>query len=246
MKREEQSARKFLAVRFGTEPTYEPLGKYKPPDFSIGRTAFEVRRLNQRFFRADGSNEGLEQVLIPLSRAVDSALARIRFSDEHGSFWWSLDFSRPLSGEPGDIARQLAKAARGHYAEGSRELKEIAIGDVTLELRPADKPRGKAFVMGARVDGDSGGFVGDIYPKSIRLALEEKIVKTAKVAKMFDHWGLILVDFIFAEIVTPSDLGQMDLRLEHFDSVAVITPDGSLALEWPEDSLRRCETPEQA
>jgi hypothetical protein len=53
MKPEERIASEFLTKHFGKVPTYEPLGQSIPPDFSIGGTAFEVRRLNQRFFRED-------------------------------------------------------------------------------------------------------------------------------------------------------------------------------------------------
>jgi hypothetical protein len=245
MKREEKSALKFLRNRFGKEPTYEPLGKDTTPDFSIGGTAFEVRRLNQRFFRADGSNEGLEQIDIRLSVAVRRELGKIEFLDEAGSFWWGLKFRRPLAGRVRDIARQLAREALRHYAEGSRERREITVGSVTLDLMPADEPKGRAFVAGFRVDRDSGGFLGEIYPASILAALQEKIAQTAKVAGLFNHWALILVDFIFGDMVdmvTQNDIGRMNFDLEHFDSVAVIGPDGTLTLEWPENSLRACES----
>ncbi len=242
MKREEESALKFLRNRFGKEPTYEPLGKDTTPDFSIGGTAFEVRRLNQRFFRADGSNEGLEQIDIRLSVAVRRELGKIEFLDEAGSFWWGLKFRRPLSGQARDIARQLAQAARQHYAEGSGERREISVGNATLDLMPADEPKGSAFVSAFRLDRDSGGFLGEIYPRSILAALEEKIAKTATVARFFDHWVLILVDFILADMVEPGDIGRMDFSLEHFTSVVVIGADGSSTLEWPENSLRACES----
>jgi hypothetical protein len=95
MKAEEQVASKFLKGRFGKQPTYEPLGKSTPPDFSIEGTAFEVRRLNQRFFNKDGTNEGLEQVDISLNLALHKELSKIPFSEQGGTIFWGSKFKRP-------------------------------------------------------------------------------------------------------------------------------------------------------
>jgi hypothetical protein len=90
MKPEEQSARRFLKKHFGKEPRYEPLGKGIPPDFCIGRAAFEIRRLNQRCFREDGPGEDLEQAEYPLKLAVLDELGKVPFSNDCGSFFWGL------------------------------------------------------------------------------------------------------------------------------------------------------------
>jgi hypothetical protein len=125
-----------------------------------------------------GANEGLEQVDIPLNVALQSELSRIPFSDKGGSIFWGSKFKRPLEGKMARIVTQLAQAAREHYEKGSRKSKGIAVGGVTLDLIPSSTSTGKAFMMGYTVDDDSGGMLGDIYPTSIRLALEEKIAKT--------------------------------------------------------------------
>jgi len=101
-----------------------------------------------------------------------------RFSEERGSFFWDLDFQRPLQDEPGNIARQLAKVAREYYEGNSREDKEIESGNATLAIFPSEHPLGYAFVLRTSGDNDSGGWLGEIYPPSIRLALAEKIAKT--------------------------------------------------------------------
>jgi len=60
-------------------------------------------------------------------------------------------------------------------------------------------------------------------------------------AEKFDRWGLILVDHILPGLVTPNDIGPIDLSLEHFRSVVVIDHNGGQALEWPDGSLQGCK-----
>jgi hypothetical protein len=92
--------------------------------------------------------------------------------------------------------------------------------------------------MGYTSDDDSGGMLGDIYPTSIRLALEEKITKTKDIVDRFDRWVLILVDYILPGMMEQNDLGPLNLKLGHFNSVVIINPDASLALEYPDGSLK--------
>jgi hypothetical protein len=150
--------------------------------------------LNQRFFHHGGTNEGLEQVDIRLSHALSRALSRIPFSEQGGSIYWGLKFGRPLLDKIGKTVNQLAKEAQKYYQEGSRKPKEITANGVALDLLPATASTGKAFMMGYTVDDDSGGMLGDIYPTSIRLALEDKLEKTKSIVAKFDRWILILVD----------------------------------------------------
>jgi hypothetical protein len=242
VKREERVASEFLTKRFGKKPIYEPLGKSTPPDFCVDGTAFEVRRLNQRYFHKDGSNEGLERVDIRLTRAMHRELAKIPISDQGGTFLWGLRFGRPLTGGLRNIANQLAEAARDHYLEGSRKPRETTAGGVTLDLFGWGDPKGKAFLMGYASDYDSGGMLGDIYPTSIRMALEEKIAKTKDIADRFDRWVLVLVDDVLPGMMEPNDVGPLHLNLGHFRSVVIINPDASLALEYPGGSLKLHET----
>ena len=238
MKSEELVASEFLAKHFNRKPIYEPLGKSTAPDFCIAGTAFEVRRLNQRYFDEDGSNEGLEQVDIPLNRALERELSRISFSPQGGTIFWGSRFRRPLTDEMSSIVRQLGESAREYYLEGSRGAREITVGGVTLDLFPASDPVGKALIKGYRGDEDSGGMFGDIYPTSIRLALEDKIAKTKHIADKFDRWVLILVDDVLPGMMEPNDVSPLDLNLDHFRSVVIINLDASLALEYPNGSLK--------
>jgi hypothetical protein len=233
MKKEEHIVGEFLKKRFGKNPVYEPLGNSKPPDFSIDGTAFEVRRLNQRYLDETGASEGLEQVDIPLNYALKSELSKIAFSNEGGSFFWGSRFKRPLEEKMGRIVSQLVQAAKSHYEQGSRTGTEITVGGATLDLIVSSTSTGRAFTMGYSSDNDSGGMLGDIYPTSIRLALEDKIAKTKSIADKFDRWILMLVDYVLPNMMEPSDIGPLDLHLQHFNVIAILNPDASLALEYP-------------
>ena len=236
MKREEKIAESFLKERFSQEPAYEPLGKNTAPDFSIGRTAFEVRRLNQIHTR-NGITEPLEKVAYSLEHAVRSELASVPFSSELGSFFWGLKFDRPLQAPVRKIAKKLAHEARLHYLKGTRRKETVSACMVDVELIPASNSHGKSFLLGFTVDGDSGGWVSEMRLTSIRFALKEKIEKTKKVASEFDHWILLLVDSITVGISWEDELGSMSLELGHFHGVAVLNSDGSLAMEWPRNSI---------
>jgi hypothetical protein len=239
MKREEVVATEFLTKYFNEKPAYEPLGNSTPPDFSIDGTAFEVRRLNQRYIVEGVSNEGLEQVDTPLNLALHKELSKIIFSDKGGTIFWGSEFKRPLVGKIAGIVNQLAEKAREYYQEGSRKPRKITIGGVTLNLFASSTSTGKALRMGYTGDDDSGGMLGDIYPTSIRLALEEKITKTKHIVEKFDRWILILVDYVLPGLMEPNDVGSLDdLNLGHFHSVVIIDQDANLALEHPNGSLK--------
>ena len=242
MKREEQVASDFLTKRFGRNPIYEPLGRSTPPDFSIDGTAFEVRRLNQRYIDEGGPVEGLEHVDIRLNRALHRELSKILFSETCGTIFWGSRFRRPLDGKIGSIVKQLAEKAREYYEKGSRKPKEITVGGVTLDLFASSTSTGKALRMGYTSDDNSGGMLGDIYPTSIRLALEDKIAKTKGIAARFNRWVLVLVDDVLPGMMEPTDVGPLNLSLGNFNSVAIINPDASLALEYPDGSLKLHET----
>ncbi|HEY2115075.1 MAG TPA: DUF2934 domain-containing protein, partial [Candidatus Angelobacter sp.] len=57
-------------------------------------------------------------------------------------------------------------------------------------------------------------------------------------ADKFDRWILILVDDVLPGMMEPNDIGPLDLVLHHFNSVAILNPDASLALEYPVGSLK--------
>jgi len=243
VKPEERVASEFLAKYFNKKPTHEPFGNSTPPDFSIDGTAFEVRRLNQRFFHEDGTNEGLEQVDVSLNLALHRELSKIPYSEQGGTLFWGSKFRRPLGGKIGSIVNQLSELAREYYEEGSRKPREITVGGVTLDLFAASAPAGKALRMGYTGDDDSGGWFGDIYPTSIRLALEEKIAKTKNIADKFDRWVLILIDDVLPGMMEANDVGPLKLSLGHFNSVVIINPvNTNLALEYPKGSLKLHET----
>jgi hypothetical protein len=238
MKREEQIANTFLKEYFGKLPIYEPLGKSVPPDFGIGTTAFEVRRLNQQFFSEDGTAEGLEQVEFKLMKAIRGELAKIPLSPAVGSYFGGVHYERPLNAGVGEIAREVAKEAFAHYSIGPKATKVITSHGVTVQLGPLNNSYRSAFISGYQIDEDSDGMFSEIYLDSIEVALEDKINKTQNIKAQFSNWVLVLVDFILPETLWTAEVGPITLNMGHFKSVVVINPDGTVAMEWPDSSLR--------
>lgn len=239
MKCEERITEGFLKVHFGTEPIYEPLGKSTPPDFSIGKTAFEVRRLNENFVDGEGRATGLEEASFRLNKAVFGELRKIPFAPEFGTFFVGLEFARPLRESPSKIARELARKARFHYAGGSGLRRTITAYGVTAQLIPAGTPRRISFKPGFEVDGESGGYLSDLYRDNIQLALAEKIGKTRTVANRFNRWILVLVDTIMPGAPWADEMVEWAPDLQHFTAVLVINLDGSLEWACPKAGWRR-------
>lgn len=236
MKREEEIVRLFLVGTFGTEPIYEPLGKSTPPDFAIGKTAFEVRRLNQGFVDESGNVQGLEEVDYRLRRALKMELDKIPVLPEQDSFHLTADFERPLR-QVGEIAREIAGEARLHYSAGLRKTVTFRVGGVSVTLRAATNSHEKACVSVSASDLNTAGMVRVIYTEAIQNALNDKIVKTKDIVNRFDKWILVLVDRVLPEISWVNDLGILTLDLQHFSTIIVIDESQTLILEWPENSL---------
>ncbi len=239
MKKEEESTSSFLKACFAFEPTYEPLGHCRPPDFSIRNIAFEVRRLNENFVHKDGTVEGLEQLDHRLSRAMTGELENIPFSAHLGSFAFMLRYSRTRRLEPAKVAKGLAKKAHAHYLSGLRTPQRIEAHGADAELIPLRNCHGRAFVRPFEFDEQGGGLVGDIYRTNIEIALREKIRKTKAIADKFELWFLILVDSITPEILWRHELGHFSPDLQHFSGIVVINFDGALAMEYPNNSLTK-------
>ena len=48
----------------------------------------------------------------------------------------------------------------------------------------------------------------------------------------------MLVDDILPGMMEPNDIGPLDLNLHHFNSLAILNPDASLAMEYPVGVLK--------
>jgi hypothetical protein len=237
MKYEELVVRDFLVRRFQREPLREPLGTSTAPDFAIGKTAFEVRRLNQQYVNPDGSVEGLEKVDFSLTRALVSELDKIDFRRDTGSFFVTVSFLRPLHSKVGKIARVLAREARSYYSTGSRNQKAISTTGVRLQLVPSTVPRDQAFIVVPLSDDDSGGLIDPMYRDNIQFALKEKIDKTKEIATRYEQWVLVLVDFIMPGYSWMNDVGLIELQLGHFQCVVVVDQNGVELMQLPRRSL---------
>jgi hypothetical protein len=226
-KSEEKAAEKFLISRYGKEPIYEPFPN-EPPDFSIERTAFEVRRLSE--LMKDASGEPLEKVGTPLERTLREELRKIPFSEELGSFLCMLKLIRPIP-PIGRAVKSLVAEARKHYEEGSRKSKLFVFDNLALHIFPGplDEKR-RAFIGFLIIDHDSGGFQEEICEPGIRLSVLDKIGKTIPKADRFDRWVLVLVDHVWLSDMEPMKLNG--LSLGHFGSIVIINYDGELKFEY--------------
>lgn len=235
MKAEEQIAETFLMKCFGEKPIFEPLGYRKAPDFCIGPSAFEVRRLNQQYSGRDGSkSEGLEQASYALLEAVDGELSKIEFLGSEQCFFWSLRFKRPLPDAPGKIARKLASAIRYQYRVGTAD-EGFEWGNVRLDLIATASKSVQPFIKTGFQDRDSCGWTASIYGDSIGFALKDKIERTRKIAGQFERWTLILVDYIPGGGLLPEYFAPRGL--EHFSRVVVISRQAVMQLDWPISSF---------
>jgi hypothetical protein len=161
---------------------------------------------------------------------------KIQFSSTAGTFFLGVTYERPLPIAVGEIAKEIATQARAHYSSGSRARKIVTAPGVSVELIPASNPYQKAFIPGYDIDKNSGGMIADLYLTNIQFALDDKIKKTRNIHGKYAYWVLILIDAIGYDLWT-TEIKSISLELGHFNSVMVINPDGSLALEWPKDSL---------
>jgi len=116
VKYEENVAARFLVACFGTQPEYEPLGRSRPPDFALGSSGFEVRRLNQHVIGGEGEPEGLENISISLARAIARELDQIPYSPTARSYFWGVSFKRPLEQEIRRIVAKIGQDARSLYS----------------------------------------------------------------------------------------------------------------------------------
>jgi hypothetical protein len=73
------------------------------------------------------------------------------------------------------------------------------------------------------------------YPEDFRRLAVERFKKCENI-EWLDRWVLVLVDDVLPGMMEPSDVGALDLNLDHFRSVVIVNPDASLALEYPNGS----------
>jgi hypothetical protein len=222
----EELVNKYLVHLEFKSIVHEPDGNI-PPDFLVaGRIAIEVRRLNQNELTRSGYR-GLEQIAIPLHMSIRNILASMGPPKSGVSWFVYYTLKRPLP------PREVLQSALRRYLEAFRDDQRnhkctsstIADG-IQLELIPASDPHPTFFVPGGYSDHDSGGWVFGETQKNLRLCIEEKTRKIARVRHKYPEWWLILVDRIgYGVDDCDRKLYREQLGIKHgWDKVILLNP----------------------
>lgn len=203
MNREEKLAKAHLESMQGEKVVFEPLGETTIPDFGLDdRIGVEVRRLNENYFGGE-QIEGLEQVDLPVWKALNEAIKDFEGKPSQRSYWVMIEFERPLGRKGkrlrGDIKRSLAAALQTNLHKQSGTALNIRNG-LRLWLYPSTVSTNNPFRVGGISDMDSGGAVAQMYVHNIEYCIAEKSRKGLPVQDEFEEWWLLLVDTLTYEL----------------------------------------------
>jgi len=205
---------------------YEPDGKI-PPDFlAEGRIAVEVRRLNQNELTGTGFH-GLEEVAIPFQMKIRKLVVSLGPAKSGASWFVCYTLKRPLSAW--DEIRPKLQQRLDAFRDDQRSEKSTSItidDSLKLKLIRASRPHATFFLPGGYCDHDSGGWVFEKVQKNLRICLEEKTRKIARVRHKYPEWWLVLVDRIgYGVDECDRTLFREHLKVEHnWDKVVLLNP----------------------
>ena len=221
----EKSVNAFLARSGHTNVVYEPDGNV-PPDFLIdGRVAVEVRRLNQNE-EGGAVHRGLEEVRIPLRKAIEDLLPTIGRSIGGRSWYVMLRFSRPLP-PLANLKTRLRASLSALRSDPANAPKKFNVGDQFGVELTASRTFSDSFVLGGFTDRDSGGFVLSEMCRNIHICVQEKSRKVALMRSRYPEWWLCLVDHIGLGL-RGQDRAKLRtlLSVEHaWDKIIVVHPE---------------------
>lgn len=237
MDRSERLALTYLeSLRLG-HVVHEPDGNI-PPDFLVdGRIAVEVRRLNQNEETANG-HRGLEETSIPLNRSIKKLLASLGPSVDGVSWYVSYSFERPIAAWK-DLELVLVQTLANGRRNGLDELEDVEVlRGFRVSMQRSGRLWPNAFVLGAWVDHNSGGFVVSELERNLRLCITEKTQKVASVRYKYPEWWLLFLD----HIGYGGDRDELRaLEIPHsWDRVVLVSPiDPTLGCDLPPSSEQR-------
>lgn len=187
----ETLALEFLRYRGMAEIIYEPDGNV-PPDFLCdGKTAVEVRRLNQH----DVIGRGLEEVSIPLSMKLRNLLASLGPSKE-ASWFVTFRYRRPLE-TWATLSPKIRAALIRFRSNPDERVTQLPVSErFELGLVKSSTPHTNCFVPGIYCDHDSGGWVTSETIRNLTIVISEKSKKAEPFLKKYDEWWLVLLDHI--------------------------------------------------
>lgn len=196
MDRSEKLANDYLRHLGFQDIIYEPDGNV-PPDFLVNKKiAVEVRQLNQNQVTNSGYC-GLDEVAIPLFMKFRRLLTEFGSSDSGQSWFVRYRFKRPLL--PWNRLRAMVRKELLEFRNNpplQSRAKTVIADEFQLDFICATDAHPSFFVFGGYSDADSGGWVFQEIQKNLRICIEEKTKKIARVRGRYEEWWLVLIDFI--------------------------------------------------
>ncbi len=180
----------------GHSPTYEPDGNI-PPDFLLedGKTAIEVRRLNQNFNDGQAS-KGLEEVSISLDQKMKELLNGRGPPTERVAWTVSYKFHRPLP-EWKTIKREVEAAIAGFDANPKQRTDWVSVVEnFHIKFLRNTSAQTKKYCFRPGLDFDRGGFTVSEIIDNLELCVAEKTQKVSPYRAKYPNWWLIFVDHI--------------------------------------------------
>ena len=224
MNQDETIAEKYLLSLGYENVVFEPDGN-KTPDFLLnGKTAVEVRKLNQHFAR-NGKIEALEQVKYKLIPMLDNMLKEFEGDSHDSSAFVCITYSRPADKIKQSI-NKIRKALLNHLPRINEQAAFQVTDTIKIELLPASKRHESAYVLGSMPDMDAGGFVVSEIYRNLQIVLEEKSKKISKLKHKYNEWWLILVDYIGYGLCERDieQLRELPKVTNGWDKVVLISP----------------------
>lgn len=193
---EEQITFEYLKSQFGK--TVFPVPAHDdPPDIIVNsKIAVEVRRLNERYFQ-NQIPEGLENLSVPLSYAVEEVFRSFDHLYDCKSYWIGISYERPINKI--NLLKKRLMQALSDFLDSDRSTSEIIINSVpefSLTIFETSPRYGRLFSFAGSSDEDEGGIPAQIYIKNIQYCIQEKTAKVITKLESFQEWQLYLVDSI--------------------------------------------------
>jgi hypothetical protein len=207
---------------------YQPDGNV-PPDFLVdGRIAVEVRRLNENELTESGGFRGVETDRISTGRKFRNLLRSLGPSRSGASWFVGCKLKRPIprwEAIEHDLRRELEEV-RDNTDRQKLSVLNIAEGFEVQIVHQASSPHPTCFVFAGCNDTDVGGFSFGDTQWNLRLCVEDKMRRIARVRHLYPEWWLVFVDHIgFGVDPCDHELYRQHLDIKHdLDRLILLSP----------------------
>lgn len=210
--REEQLVINNLIYQGFKNIIFEPDGNVPPDILLNGKTAIEVRRLNQNQ-KIGNSFKGLEQDEFLVHGILKGVFKDVSDKNYETSAFVCYYFNRPIPPKK-EIKKYVHKILEKHKAY-IKEEKEYEYNEYfKIRVFPSNVKLDQQYKYGMSGDRDSGGFIVGLIYENLKLIINEKETKTNKFRNKYNEWWLAVVDTI--------GYGLSDLDLRQFNDLPKI------------------------